>query len=273
MRYTLLLLVSAALPFLLGCEDSTPLIPEQDSLVVQAYLYAGKPVEDIRLTSTVALDVDTAIAPPINDAEVILMKDGTRYECVSSPGDSGSYHYPEDDLVVGAGDKFWLEIMWRDQVITAVTTVPGAPENISATPTEITVPDLTDPRSFFDWKESSEFSEITVSWDEAGVGWYYVTLENLESDPVEIESFSRDRLRNFVFPPINDTTYEVRMMNLTHMGTYEITVYTVNTEYVDLYESREQDSRNLNEPLTNIDGGMGIFTAFSSAACSVEVKS
>ncbi|MDA3862202.1 MAG: hypothetical protein PF445_13365 [Melioribacteraceae bacterium] len=41
-------------------------------------------------------------------------------------------------------------------------------------------------------------------------------------------------------------------------------LYRVNKEYVDLYESRDQDSRNLNEPLTNIENGLGVFSAFAS---------
>jgi len=41
-------------------------------------------------------------------------------------------------------------------------------------------------------------------------------------------------------------------------------LYRVNQEYVDLYKSRDQDSRNLNEPLTNIENGLGIFSAFAN---------
>jgi hypothetical protein len=33
---------------------------------------------------------------------------------------------------------------------------------------------------------------------------------------------------------------------------------------VNLYETQEQDTRKLNEPYTNIENGLGIFTAFCS---------
>jgi len=41
-------------------------------------------------------------------------------------------------------------------------------------------------------------------------------------------------------------------------------VYKVNQEYADLFVFGTQDSRNLNEPLTNIKNGLGIFAGFSS---------
>ena len=58
---------------------------------------------------------------------------------------------------------------------------------------------------------------------------------------------------------------------IEHLGKHEIKVYKVNQEYVDLYESREQDSRDLNEPLTNIEGGLGVFSAFNYETVYIEI--
>lgn len=53
-------------------------------------------------------------------------------------------------------------------------------------------------------------------------------------------------------------------MSITHYGLHRVRVYRVNQEYADLYDTRQQDSRDLNEPLTNIVNGLGIFSAFNS---------
>ena len=53
------------------------------------------------------------------------------------------------------------------------------------------------------------------------------------------------------------------MVLIKQYGLHRIKVFRVNEEYANLYESVEQDSRDLNEPLTNIKNGLGIFTAFS----------
>lgn len=46
---------------------------------------------------------------------------------------------------------------------------------------------------------------------------------------------------------------------------------SVNDEYVNLYNSLNQDSRELNEPYTNIQNGLGIFTAFNSDTLYLQV--
>lgn len=256
------------------CEEGNPVISTEESIVVQAYLYAGESIDDIRLTSTLALGTDTNSAPPINDADVYLLKNDKKYECKLAAGDSGYYEYDGDDLDVLAGDEFKLEIHYNNEVITAETKVPEAPQSISITENEIIVPDFSDSdfSAIREWRQNRENNEVNVNWDGSQSSWYYVTMENIEKNPAEIERMRNDTLRSFVFPPINDDSYRIREFNFTHLGEHKIKVYTVNTEYADLYSSREQDSRDLQEPLTNVENGLGIFTAFNSDSVFLEVR-
>ena len=110
--------------------------------------------------------------------------------------------------------------------------------------------------------------QMTVIWDEDPEALFYVVVENIEDGPTPIESgFPGGRKPGrFVFPPTNRNDYRLNAMTFTHYGTHIVKVYRVNQEYADLYGSRNQDSRDLNEPLTNISGGLGIFSAFSSVS-------
>ncbi|MEM6800841.1 MAG: hypothetical protein AAF696_05525, partial [Bacteroidota bacterium] len=54
-------------------------------------------------------------------------------------------------------------------------------------------------------------------------------------------------------------------------GQYSVKVYHINQEYADLYENREQDSRDLNEPPSNITNALGVFSAFNSQETFFEV--
>ena len=54
------------------------------------------------------------------------------------------------------------------------------------------------------------------------------------------------------------------MIHYTQYGKHKITIYKVNEEYALLYETSAQDSRDLNEPYTNINNGLGNFSGFSS---------
>ena len=71
-----------------------------DMFVIRAYVYAGEPVSDIKITSVLPLGSEDQSAPPINNAQVTLIKDGIQYSLEPSPGDSGYYHYSGDDLIV-----------------------------------------------------------------------------------------------------------------------------------------------------------------------------
>ena len=63
---------------IMGCSEETLFVPESDLVVIRAYLYANEPVTEIQITSTLGLGSEDSIAPPINDAEVTLIKGGNR---------------------------------------------------------------------------------------------------------------------------------------------------------------------------------------------------
>ena len=58
----------------ISCEDDLAPVPDADMIVVRAYIYAGQPVKDVILMSTLALDDESEIAVPIDSAEVILSR-------------------------------------------------------------------------------------------------------------------------------------------------------------------------------------------------------
>ena len=72
--------------------------------------------------------------------------------------------------------------------------------------------------------------------------------------------------------PTNSDSYIIApFMLIRQFVTHRVKVFCVNKEYTDLYQSMEQDSRNLNEPLANIQNSLGIFTAFSCDSIFFEV--
>lgn len=272
MKNIYIIVITIFLLLITACTDESPLISDVELVVVEAYLYAGEPVDDIKLMGTLPLDADTSAVPlPINDAEVRLIKDGTEYPLRSVAGDSGYYYYPDSDLIVEAGDQFRLEIEYNSRLIYAETIVPEKPKNVSLSSTQLVLPDFSDRESMMEWFESED-RELTISWENESSLFFYVTLENMDEDPEPVETGFRGGFPQFISPPINDDQYPVRAMMFTHYGHYRVRIYRVNQEYVDLYESRNQDSRDLNEPLTNIHNGLGVFSAFNYVSKSFVVR-
>jgi hypothetical protein len=240
-----------------GCEPAPFSLPADERLVVQAYLYAGEPVQDIRITSTLPLGSTASVAPPVNDAEVTLRRAGQRYVLVPAPGDSGYYHYPGSDLVVAPGDVFDLEVTARGATVTARTTVPPRPDAVSVSPSELRVDGV--------WATEAP----VVRWPNPGRDWYFITHRNAEADPEPIfEGTIIIRQGLVVSEPVAADSAVISVFTLRHFGRYDVKVFRVNEEYVRLYMSLRQDTRDLNEPATNIENGIGIFTAFSSGEAS-----
>ncbi len=265
MHKYILLLISILLFLISACRDSSVILESQERIVVEAFIYANEPVEDIRLTLSQPLDVEEDVAaPPVNDAIVALIRDGQRYSLVSSAGDSGYYHYSGTDLEISAGDVWHLEIDYQGQSITAETIVPEAPTGVSSSGSSISIPSFEDIRNGGGTVPNLEDLTVTVSWENVNEELFYVVFENLESDPDPINSDLPFLQRRIRFPPTRRNEFRIGAFSMTHLGTHLIKVYRVNQEYADLYETQEQDSRDLNEPLSNINNGLGVFSAFHS---------
>ncbi len=251
-----------------GCHTDSPLAPSSSLVVVRGYLYAGEAVQDIRLTGTLPLGSDETVAPAINTAQVALFKAGKKYDLVASAGDSGYYHYPEADLSVEPDDEFQIQVQYQDQLITAATAVPPAPVDVSISRTTLQLPDFD---TMFQMREQGismdslrALTSLSVSWQQEANALYFVVVKNLEDNPVSSDMIFRGGPRPFISRPMPVGSYNVNAQMVTHYGRHEVKVYRVNQEYADLYQSRNQDSRDLNEPLTNIENGLGVFSAFTS---------
>jgi hypothetical protein len=259
------LIVLGSLVVIASCTQDTIMNPDSGLVVIQGYLYANDPVNDIRITATAAVDADTALAPPINDAKITLIKEGIRYELIPSAGDSGYYHYAGDDLIVEVGDNFKIEVDYFDKVAKAETVVPPKPAGVTMSNDTLKAVNLFELfQSGADMEKVRKSIVNTVKWESTSGNQHYILVENMEANPVQYERTGfRFRPRAFISRPTEADSMLVTSMTLTHLGKHRVKVFRINQEYADLYESRQQDSRDLNEPKTNVTDGLGVFTAFS----------
>jgi hypothetical protein len=246
-----------------GCEESTGYIPDYQQVVIQAYLYAGDTIDDIRVTKTIPIGAESGDLPPICDASVTLIKNKFSYTLTPSETDSGYYQYNGHDLVVAEGDIFTLNVDYFGKTSSGTTTVPPLPSNVALSNDFIMIPSMFDPRTFvFDTTKH----QIRVSWDVEEDAMYFISINNIEEDPdsVALQIPPRGIPGRMIAMPLNQSSYVILFEDIRYYGMHSVTVYRINKEYVDLYISRNQNSRELNEPITNIENGLGVFSAFSS---------
>lgn len=273
-----------------SCSNSTAVDADASArLVVQAYLFSGQPVGNIQLTTTFPLNSTDSIAPPVNDATVTLIKAEQRYELTNS-NESGFYHYAGNDLSVDPGDIFHLEVSYRNDVVNARTVVPAVPGNIRISDDLLMIQETVTP-----------LPDLEMAWDIPGSSgdYFLVVIENIDANPRALEGITHNpplvthrgifigaseahltlpftskgisRLPQvddpdlFISYPTSAQSFFITPAELTHSGKHLARVFRINQEYADLYISQQQNAHDLNETLSNIRNGLGIFTAFSSS--------
>lgn len=250
-----------------GCGQSTDNTTTSDT-VVRGYLYAGQPVNDIQLTSSIAIGATDTVGPPVTDAVVRLTRNGVSYLLTGDTARPGYYMYSGADLPVASGDQFSLSVVRSGQVTTASTTVPERPLAITCSTDTLGV----SLRAIFgNFKEVYSDDSVVVGWNGGEEDLYFTLLKNIDANPVAITT---DTLRGFDFmsQPTSQVRYRVPVRQLRYTGLYRLLVYRVNQEYADLYRSRQQDNRTLNEPLTNVRNGLGVFSAFAADSVMFYVR-
>lgn len=265
--------------FFAGCEKEPLSNGHSDLIVVEGYLYAGQPVDSIRLSQVVYFNSADTVFQGVSNAIVSIIANGTAYNLQPSVN-QGYYYYPGNDLAINTGETYSLNIVYNNQHITSQTTVPGSASGLQISGNTLWVDTTLTMRELRD-------SSLLVSWSNPDRDYYFVILENKDSilTPITVNNTyggfgnsgytgTINLARRFQTRPIQDSLYRVSLFSTVgNYGDYEFKLYKVTKDYASLYQSRTQNSINLNEPFTNINNGLGIFTAFSVCdSLSFEVK-
>lgn len=257
----------------LGCsdEDLPFIVPDPDTYVVQAFVFAGEPINQVFVTGVLPIDAEEGdTAPPISDASIVITRGPDRFTLEPMSGEPGRYQYLGDPGI-RVGDELSLQVDYDGRVASSSTVVPPSPEELELSSSEI---EAFDPFQSFGGAQELLERGITVRWSNPADLLHFVAIENLEADPTILPTTEilQDVLPRIITEPTPTDSTVVLQILLTHYGDHRIRLYRVNDEYADLYQGLTQDSRNLNEPPSNIDGALGIFSAFASDSAFFAVR-
>ncbi len=243
--------------------------PNTNQFVVEGFVIADQTINDIKVKETVELG-DEIMDLPIEDAMVRLFTSETE---VLLDYDPVTQRYVDTfaDFVVDVGETISIEIIADGTVAASSSEVPEKPTGLSLSETELIVPTLALNFALRDQiSDLFENETSTFSWDGVPGRSYYVVIETQEAtiDPILPSGIPEESLEliasfRFISEPSEATSFEIIAIALETYGRHVAKVYSVNEEYVDLFNSGTQDSRDLNEPPSNIQNGLGIFSAFA----------
>lgn len=277
MKAPLKYILFAAWMLALGCTQEQQLLEE--NFVVEAFLFTGEPVNNITIKQIQPLTGGSSEPVLIKDAEVTITKNQISYD-LTYVDSTGRYAYPGTDLIVNTGDRFALQVVKGNRVANAETVVPEPASGVTVSSDTLVIP-IIQIRLGIAEELTKLFNtgRVTVSWSNAENQLHFVVVENVvEGDlifpadfPIPKQTLALVQSFRYISAPTTDTSFEVPGLSLDTYGTYRAKVYRVNQEYADLYNSQVQDSRDLNEPPSNIRNALGIFSAFASDAVTFEV--
>jgi len=262
--------ISILITILLACESNTNDLGKS-ALVLQGYLYENEVVSGIKLTKSIPFGSGNSLIK-ITDASVYIYF-GDREYLLQVDTDS-TYYNTDSTLQIIAEQDYSIKIEYEDVIISAKTHVPLKPEGLKISDTVLYVEeDFTPTPGMMGGQDTAD---LTISWENPDNDYFYVLVNNLEENPESIElGFSPpEGMSNFSFlsQPFVSDSYSISVFrSIQQYGRHRVKIFRVNDEYAYLYENREQDSRYLTEPYSNVLNGLGIFTAFSYSEVYFEV--
>jgi Domain of unknown function (DUF4249) len=273
-NFSSLLLIFIASLFSLQCSQEEKVT---DNYVVEAYIYSNEPIKNIKITETLPIESTDTIAPAIKDATVVLKRANKEYP-LQFDEKSSAYFYPSNDLDVKPNDVFDITIKSKNRIATASTVVPLATKGLNLSDSKIHIPQIQ--INLYTREQVTALfasARLNVNWDNTDNQLHFISVESLDKfDPIFPSNFPPSvitlfRTFRFVSAPTRLNTYQIIGLSLETYGRYRVKVYRVNKEYADLFENQTQDSRDLNEPPSNITNAFGLFSAFASDSAFFEV--
>lgn len=265
------LLLAAAFAFQ-SCEEVPEFEPDDQLPVVEGFLFANNPVNDITVKEVVPFgSTDEEVS--LSGLYISLIHNDMTYLLTESSQTPGRYIYNGSHLAIRSGGRYDLQFSFNGRQVSSSTIVPSPPDGLVVSTNEIFLRQLIDRFDVVELIQDIN-SSVLVEWENPGGEYYFVVIENIESNPEPIDLNNiLDFNFQFISTPTQDNFFTLRpLVQFTQFGTHRIIVYRVNKEYAQLYETLEQDSRDLNEPFSNITNGVGIFSGFASDTVFLEVN-
>ncbi|TCC97108.1 DUF4249 family protein [Pedobacter hiemivivus] len=239
---------------LLACKKEDAAIADYARPVVQAYLSPGVPLL-VKVYYQKYLDDTISYGFPIKDLE-LKVSDGTNTVALTESTD-GVYEYADAGFVKDKG-TYSLSFSYLDKTISAQTTMPDKPIGFTVSASSQKVP------VFSFGTEPEAFVPVTFKWNNNDGGYYMMMMKNIDTYPTRINTRDTRPYADSEAILGQVSTYQTQQMMFNFSGNYKVLLFRINKEYSDALNSGGGTSLNLTNPYTNVQNGLGIFTAMQA---------
>lgn len=202
----------------------------------------------------------------VNDLEIIITDQTAGKDYLLTSRREGKYG--NTDLIAQSGHEYTLTFDYDGVPVTAVTTVPSTPEEVSFSATKIEVMGFQPPQPM----SKAPSAGIEISWKNDEGEYYIVEGKTSSSNPVtDVEDDEEMPAKSFKLNYTQGTSATLSSSDFNYYGTYHISVIHINHEYAVMSQGGSTSSTTLVDVKGNIDGGYGIFTGISSPTRTITV--
>lgn len=222
--------------------------------VVETYLTEGATDLTVKVYSMeVYLKDEYKLSAPIEGLEVSVN------EQMLTETSAGTYYLDLGADTIREGQTFDMQFEYNGTTVEASTTVPAQVRGLRVEPEALTL------SSSFYFRDSSDTTEVVVSWDDPDESYYQVYVESPNTTDMPSAGIFGRRMMQ----PFRGNTYRTTAREFRSTGSHRIYVYRVNRDYVDLYE--RISSTDLANPVSAVRNAFGIFTSMSVAQVRIVV--
>ncbi len=254
------LLILAMLFSLSACQDGedNTLDSGDPALLVEGFLYAGRVIDDFKLTEVSMSGYPGSV--PLSDASIEVQQGETTFSLVPSNAYSGLYHQADSSMVVGDSGTVALTIRHKGNNYRAESQIPAPIHNlmISDSVFLINASNNTVPIGFISWNGAANAAGYCCfirPEDTVGAPFPFYD-DNAQTNPFKIVH--------------SNTSITFKSQDFAHYGTYTLYITAVNDEYKNAYNTNGILSF-ANGP-SNIENGWGVFTAFNGKAIQISLE-
>jgi hypothetical protein len=184
MKSKIYLLFSIIFAFV-ACEQDTIGTFGNKTAVVQAYIFAGQPIDSIRVTQAYAYSETDTTLTTLDDLLINLSGPEGETGLISI----GEGYYQRPDYIVQAGNSYFLEFEFNGETISAETYIPEKTAvTISAEVLEMEKIEFGGGGFGGPGGGFTQIDPIELRWDNAEGDHFYVVIDNLEETPEYINS-------------------------------------------------------------------------------------
>jgi len=240
-------------------DDSSDENDLSKKLVVEAYVYAGLPIDHVKISK---IHEDGNSTPlPVSAAQVKIYQDNQEFVLTSHPEIAGRYVQSDTSFMPVDYGESKLQIIYQGRTYKAYSEMPESISNLEVSAEYVSIIPGDD-----------ETTLATISWNPVeNVQGYCIFVKNLDQNPVPINNANNAEASQNPFRIIHQNhTVELKSSHFSHYGEYEIYVTAVNEEYARIYETNSPGT--FSAAPSNIQNGLGVFTNFNGKSETIVVQ-